>query len=285
MAHLEFKNVSKSYGERKEKLEVLTDINLSIEEGEFICIVGFSGSGKTTLISLLAGLIQPDAGQVLLGGKEITEPGPDRGLVFQNYSLYPWLTVAGNIMLAVKQVFPKMSKAEREQHVNKYIEMVGLSHATNRKPSELSGGMRQRVSVARALAMDPEVLLLDEPLGALDALTRATLQSEFEKIWSADKKTVLMITNDVDEAILLADRIIPLTPGPNATLGPEFKVDLQRPRILNELNNDESFLKLRNDVTNYLIEVGEKSAQENDLEIELPDLQPADLNRAMIFKV
>lgn len=282
MAYLEFKNVTKSYGERKDKVEILTDINLSVEKGEFICIVGFSGSGKTTLISLIAGLIQAEKGQVLLDGKPITEPGPERGLVFQNYSLYPWLSVYGNIMLAVKQVFPKMSKAEKDAHVLKFIEMVSLSHATNKKPSELSGGMRQRVSVARALAMNPKVLLLDEPLSALDALTRGTLQDEISNIWSEDKKTVVMITNDVDEAILLADRIIPLNPGPQASLGEEFKVDLPRPRVKAELNQDERFLQLRNQITNYLIEVGIEN-QGDEVEYELPDLQPADLTKAVVI--
>ncbi|MEM1432011.1 MAG: ABC transporter ATP-binding protein, partial [Pseudomonadota bacterium] len=224
MAFLELKGVSKSFGEGSQKTDVLDNVNLEVNEGEFIAIVGFSGSGKTTLINTVAGLVKPDSGEVLLKGKPIKGPGPDRGMVFQSYSLMPWLTVRGNVSLSVDQVFRKESKKQREERALNYIEMVGLSHAIDRRPAELSGGMRQRVAVARALAMSPEILLLDEPLSALDALTRAKLQDEIEQIWEQDKRTVVLITNDVDEAILLADRIIPLMPGPNARLGTEFKV-------------------------------------------------------------
>ncbi len=282
MSFLEFKNVSKSFLDGHKELNVLKEINLKIEEGEFLCIIGFSGSGKTTLVKLVAGLLEPDAGEILMGGEPIKGPGPDRGIVFQNYSLLPWLTVYGNVSMAVKTVFPKMSKSEHDGYVKKFVEMVGLSHALYKKPSELSGGMRQRVSVARALAMNPKVLLLDEPLSALDALTRGTLQDEIDRIWSMDKKTVLMITNDVDEAILLADRIIPLNPGPGATLGPEFKVNLTRPRDKSELNDDQEFIKLRNQITNYLIDVGTEKTSE-ELELELPDLKPADLRKTRIY--
>lgn len=275
MSYLEFNNVSKSYGERADKTEVLENINLKIDEGEFICIVGFSGSGKTTLMSLVAGLTQPDKGSIVLAGQEITSPAPDRGLVFQNYSLYPWLTVHGNVMLAVKQVFPEKSKAEREEIVEKYVAMVNLSPALHKKPSELSGGMRQRVSVARALAMNPKVLLLDEPLSALDALTRGSLQDEITKIWEADRKTAMMITNDVDEALLMADRIIPLTPGPNATLGKEFKVNFGRPRIKTELNENEEFKKMRNEITKYLIDMNAEVKQKSNMDnYTLPDIKP-----------
>src|SRR4051812_28931089 len=180
MPLLELRNVSKSYLQGSGRTEVLHDVNLAIEEGEFVAIVGFSGSGKTTLISAIAGLIEPDSGQITLQGKRVTQAGPDRGVVFQNYSLMPWLTVHGNISLAVDAVFPKWTSRQRDDHTRKYIEMVGLSHAMERKPAELSGGMRQRVAVARALAMDPKILLLDEPLSALDALTRAKLQDEIE---------------------------------------------------------------------------------------------------------
>src|SRR6187549_2727655 len=206
MAFLELKSVSKSFG----AATVLKDVNLSIEKGEFVAIVGFSGAGKTTLISIIAGLLKPDSGSAILNDLEITEPGPDRGIVFQNYSLLPWLTVFENILLAVDQVNPNWSAAKKAEHVEKYIAMVNLTPARDKKPHELSGGMRQRVSVARALAMDPQILLLDEPLGALDALTRATLQDEISRIWLQNKKTVVLITNDVDEGIYLADRIIPL---------------------------------------------------------------------------
>jgi nitrate/nitrite transport system ATP-binding protein len=255
MAFLELKNVSKSYGEGAGRTEVLSDINLAVEEGEFIAIVGFSGSGKTTLMSLIAGLIAPDDGSVSLKGRPITGPGPDRGLVFQSYSLMPWLTVAGNVALAVDAVFPKESRAKRAARTRRYIEMVGLGHAADRRPAELSGGMRQRVAVARALAMSPDILLLDEPLSALDALTRAKLQDEIEAIWQQEKRTVLLITNDVDEAILLADRIIPLTPGPRATLGREFHVDMPHPRDRTAINSDARFKALRQEITGYLMDL------------------------------
>ncbi|MEP1442162.1 MAG: nitrate ABC transporter ATP-binding protein [Hyphomicrobiales bacterium] len=274
MTILEISNLSKHYGEGAARTDVLTDINLKVGEGEFIAIVGFSGSGKTTLMSLLAGLIEPDAGGVIFKNKEIDGPSPDRGIVFQSYSLLPWLTVYGNVELAVSEVFKQQSKAERAATIDKYIDMVGLSHARERKPAELSGGMRQRVAVARALAMQPELLLLDEPLSALDALTRAKLQDEFADISEKEKKTIILITNDVDEAILLADRIIPLTPGPNATLGPEFKVDLARPRDRGAMNSNEDFIKLRADVTAYLMEIGLERGADTENEIQLPNVMP-----------
>ncbi|WP_282036123.1 ABC transporter ATP-binding protein [Saccharicrinis aurantiacus] len=273
-AFLELRNVSKSYGTGDKKVEVLKNINLTIEEGEFIAIVGFTGSGKTTLISLISGLIEPDEGEVLLKGKKITGPGPDRGVVFQNYSLLPWLSVQGNVELAVKQVFPKMSKIDRVNHSRKFIEMVNLTPALQKNPSQLSGGMRQRVSVARALAMDPEILLMDEPLSALDALTRGSLQIEIERIWNESKKTVMLITNDVDEGILLADRVIPLTPGPNATLGEEFKIGFSRPRDKAAINADPNFKKERNAIIKYLDEVGMHRSGSKGEAYALPDLQP-----------
>ncbi|MCQ0988804.1 ABC transporter ATP-binding protein [Jiella marina] len=271
---IELKSVSKSYGEGKNRADILSGVDLSVKEGEFVAIVGFSGSGKTTLISLLAGLIAPDQGEVLMRGKTVQGPGPERGLVFQSYSLMPWLSVRGNVALAVDTVFAKESKAERKARVDKYIDMVGLSHAVDRKPAELSGGMRQRVSVARALAMQPEVLLLDEPLSALDALTRAKLQDEFAAISQVEKKTIILITNDVDEAILLADRIIPLNPGPRASLGPSFDVDLARPRDRTEMNSDETFKRLRRDVTNYLMERGRHASDDAGEAVSLPNVVP-----------
>ena len=285
MAFLELKNVSKSFGTGPEKVEVLRDINLSMEEGEFLAIVGFTGSGKTTLINLINGLEKPDHGEVLLKGKPINGPGPDRGVVFQNYSLLPWLSVFWNVKVAVDQVFKKASKAEKRERVKKYIDMVHLSHAIDKLPSELSGGMRQRVSVARALAMDPEMLLMDEPLSALDALTRGSLQEEIVNIWTQDKKTCLLITNDVDEGIVMADRIIPLTPGPNATLGPEFKVEFQRPRVITEINQDETYKKLRNEIIEYLIEVGSTRKKEIHRDFELPDLKPVMPGRSLIRRL
>ncbi len=254
MAILEFKGVSKGFGEGSGRTEVLKGIDLSVEEGEFVAILGFSGTGKTTLISLLAGLEMPDRGSVTFLGAPVTGPGPERGVIFQSYSLMPWLTSAGNVRLAVDSVHRAMPKAERTALVGEKLAKVGLSHAAERRPAELSGGMRQRVAVARALAMNPEVLLMDEPLSALDALTRANLQDEFVRIWDEDRKTVVLITNDVDEAILLADRIVPLNP--DGTLGPDFPVALDRPRERTAMNHDPAFKRLRADVTQYLMQVG-----------------------------
>lgn len=256
LPYLELKSVSKGFRFGTSHREVLTNLNLEIARGEFVAIVGYSGSGKTTLISLLAGLIRPDGGVVLVDGREVTGPGPDRGVVFQNYSLLPWLTVFGNIALAVDQLFPDWSADRRRQHIEHYIEMVSLTAAINKRPHELSGGMRQRVSVARALACNPEVLLLDEPLSALDALTRATLQDEIEQIWVRDRKTVVLITNDVDEGLLLADRVIPLSSGPGATFGPAIDVDLDRPRDRKAVQRDPHFRRLRNEVLDYLLGPG-----------------------------
>ncbi|MBV0911074.1 ABC transporter ATP-binding protein [Anianabacter salinae] len=266
MAFLELKNVSRSYGETP----VLKNIDLSVEEGEFLVLLGFSGTGKTTLINLMAGLEKPTSGTVTFKGKPVTQPGPERGVIFQNYSLMPWLTVNGNVGLAVDTIFPGLPRAERAAKVAHYVGMVGLSHAAGRRPAELSGGMRQRVNVARALAMDPEMLLLDEPLSALDALTRGNLAEEIERIWEADRKTCVLITNDVDEAILLADRIIPLNP--DGTLGDEIRVTIPRPRDRTAMNNDQTFKRLRAQVTSYLMDVGIEAKVEGTR--LLPDVTP-----------
>ena len=282
MPVLEMKNVSQSFGVGSSSTEVLRSIDLTLEEGEFVAIVGFSGSGKSTLVSLLSGVLMPTRGEVLFKGKKNQEAGPDRGVVFQNYSLLPWLSVYENIALAVEQVMGDKTFDERDQVIRKFIDMVSLTPALSKKPSELSGGMRQRVSLARTLAMNPEIMLMDEPLGALDALTRAVLQDEIAKIWSQDKKTVLLVTNDVDEALLLADRIIPLKPGPSATLGKEFVVDLERPRDRTSLNHDPRFKALRNEVVGYLNHVRKEARQvatesRGRPKVELPKLEPADL--------
>lgn len=275
MSFLSLKGVTKSYGSGARRTDVLANLNLEVAEGEFVAIVGFSGSGKTTLISAIAGLTKLDAGEVTLKGKPVTGPGPDRGVVFQSYSLMPWLTVRGNVALAVDEVFARESRAERRARIDRYIAMVGLSHAAERLPSELSGGMRQRVAVARALATSPEILLLDEPLSALDALTRAKLQDEIVEIWSRDRRTVVMITNDVDEAILLADRIIPLLPGPSATLGKEFKVEIERPRERASINEDARFKRLRQAITGYLMDVAaERQASKPATVRVLPNITP-----------
>ena len=275
MAYLELKNVSKSYGEGKNRTEVLSNINLKMEEGEFVAIVGFTGSGKTTLVNMIAGLLAPDSGEILFKGEPVEGPSHERGVIFQNYSLLPWLNVYNNVGMAVKEVFKKFTKTERDTRVRDYVEMVNLSPAINKMPKELSGGMRQRVAVSRALSLNPELLLMDEPLSALDALTRGNLQEEILKIWSKDKRTALLITNDVDEGILMADRIIPLNPGPNATLGPQFDVNLSRPRDKTELNKLDEFKTLRNSIIEYLMDIGNnRASKSSEVEYKLPDLQP-----------
>nr|WP_019866661.1 ABC transporter ATP-binding protein [Methylovulum miyakonense] len=272
---VELVNVCKSYGEGKNKASILKNINLSIKDGEFIAIVGFSGSGKTTLISTLAGLIQADSGAVLKQGKPITAPGPDRGVVFQNYSLMPWLTVFENVALAVDEIFKDWPADKRRAHTEKYVRMVNLGAAMDKMPAELSGGMRQRVNVARALAANPDILLLDEPLSALDALTRGNLQDEILSIWEQEKKTVILITNDVDEAIYMADRVIPLNPGPDATFGPDFPVTIARPRDRTALNHNEEFKRLRAEITQYLMAIGMEKAQDTlGDKVILPNVRP-----------
>ncbi len=256
MAFLELYNVGKGFGSGRTRTEVLKDIRLEIAEGEFVAIVGYSGAGKTTLINMIAGLTRPDTGYIRMEGKNIEGPGPDRGLVFQNYSLLPWLTTFENVMLAVDQVYPAWTLEKKRQHVREYLELVNLGPAAEKRPAELSGGMRQRVSVARALSIDPRVLLLDEPLSALDALTRATLQDEISRIWQTQRKTVVLITNDVDEGILLADRIVPLSAGPEATLGPSIPVEIPRPRDRRLINHDPHFRSIRREVVDYLLGIG-----------------------------
>ncbi|HSI84200.1 MAG: ABC transporter ATP-binding protein [Candidatus Methylacidiphilales bacterium] len=277
MSFLQIQHASKSFGAGAKRHTVLRDINLSVEKGEFVAIVGYSGAGKTTLINMLAGLNRPDSGSVTLNGAEITEPGPDRGVIFQNYSLLPWMTVYENIYLAVDQIFPNWTTERKKTETERNIALVNLTKAHDKKPGELSGGMRQRVSVARALAMDPQVLLMDEPLGALDALTRGVLQSEIEQIWEKNKKTVVLITNDVDEGILLADRIIPLSAGPEATLGPAVKVDIERPRDRKALNHDPRFKDIKLKVLDFLLGAGARKKTTLTRNLVLPDIEPEDI--------
>ncbi|GGD63505.1 ABC transporter ATP-binding protein [Croceicoccus mobilis] len=275
---LSLKGVTKSYtGKTGDTTDVLGGIDLDVEEGEFIAILGFSGAGKTTLISTIAGLVKQDAGEVLLRGKPIDGPDRDRGLVFQSYSLFPWLSVQQNVALAVDAVHKDRSKTERAALVRQKVELVGLGHAMDRKPAQLSGGMRQRVSVARALAMEPEILLLDEPLSALDALTRAKLQDEIERIREEEKRTIILVTNDVDEALLLADRVAVLTPAPAAHIGQIFDVTINRPRDREAMNDDDHYKSLRAKIVNYLSTLNAESSSVGESATALPGVTPLDL--------
>lgn len=275
---LSLRNVAKSYTAKAGTVtHVLGGIDLDVEEGEFVAILGFSGAGKTTLISAIAGLVEPDAGEILLRGKRVEGPDSDRGLVFQSYSLFPWLTVRQNVALAVDSIHKDRSKADRAALVRQKVELVALGHAMDRKPAQLSGGMRQRVAVARALAMEPEILLLDEPLSALDALTRAKLQDEIDRIRAEEKRTIILVTNDVDEALLLADRVAVLTPAPAARIGRMFAVDLARPRDREAVNDSPQFQALRTEIVTYLGSLaGDKAARSEEFG-NLPNVTPLDL--------
>ena len=274
---LTLSGVTKSYSGGSGTTNVLGGIDLEVREGEFIAILGFSGAGKTTLINSVAGLIEPDGGEILLRGKPIDGPSKDRGLVFQSYSLFPWLTVQQNVALAVDAVHKDRSKAERESLVKQKVELVGLGHAMDRKPAQLSGGMRQRVSVARALAMEPEILLLDEPLSALDALTRAKLQDEIERIRKEEGRTILLVTNDVDEALLLADRIAVLIPAPAARIGAIYEVNVARPRDREAVNDDPTYQQLRKEIVSYLGSLNDASGSVGESSVALPNVTPLDL--------
>ncbi|AMO71785.1 ABC transporter ATP-binding protein [Sphingorhabdus sp. M41] len=276
---LSLKNVSKSFVDGSgTRSDVLDNINLDVADGEFIAILGFSGAGKTTLINCIAGLIEADAGEVLVKGKPCKGPGKDRGLVFQSYSLFPWLSVEANVALAVDAVHQNKSREERAALVRQKIELVGLDHAMDRKPAQLSGGMRQRVAVARALAMEPEILLMDEPLSALDALTRAKLQDEIERIRKHEKRTIVLVTNDVDEALLLADRVAILTPAPSATIGKIFDVNIVRPREREAMNEDAAYKTLRNTIVGYLDILSSDQKAVASETANLPDITPLDLS-------
>lgn len=274
MAILEVNNASVSFGPISNRYEVLNDLNLKVEENEFVAIIGFSGAGKSTLMSLLAGLQKATSGKVLFKQKPISEPGPDLGIMFQNYSLLPWLSVLDNVKIAINAVQPKLSKSALNEKAHHYVKMVKLDHAVDKKPQELSGGMRQRASLARTLSLDPEVLLLDEPLSALDALTRSELQDQILNIWEKNKRTVVMITNDVDEAVLMADRIIPLTMGPAATLSDEFKVNMERPRNRHTLNDHPEFMRLKSEITAFMMGLNQESKKGTGDVIPMPKVKP-----------
>jgi len=251
--YLRIEHVSKSFGKGEARSEVLRDISLNVAKGEYIAIIGHSGCGKSTLLNIVAGLTDATGGYVFLEGREVHQPGPDRAVVFQNHSLLPWLTVYDNVRLAVDKIFSdRKSSAERHEWTLRNLELVHMTHALKKRPGEISGGMKQRVGIARALAMSPKVLLLDEPFGALDALTRAHLQEEVMKIHSALGNTVLMITHDVDEAVLLSDRIVMMTNGPAAHIGEIHDVELTRPRNRLELIGDPTYIAGRARVLEFL---------------------------------
>jgi bicarbonate transport system ATP-binding protein len=249
---LRIENVSKIYPTPKGEYVVLKDVNLHIQEGEFICLIGHSGCGKSTLLNMVGGFSKPSIGEVTVNGKLITKPGPDRMVVFQGYALLPWLTVYENVMLAVDSVNPNLSKGEKNDIVRHHLAMVGLSEAAEKKPTQISGGMKQRVSIARALSIRPEVLILDEPFGALDAITKEELQEELLQIWTEHRCTVLMITHDIDEALFLADRLVMMTNGPAANIGEIMKIPFPRPRDRAQIMEDPLYYDLRNTALDFL---------------------------------
>jgi len=230
----------------------MKDVHLTIQEGEFVCLIGHSGCGKTTLLNMVAGFTQPTEGTVFLGNQPVTRPGPDRMMVFQNYSLLPWKTALENVFLAVHAAFPKLPQAQKRAIASEHLSLVGLSEAAHKRPSQLSGGMKQRVAIARALAIRPQVLLLDEPFGALDAITKEELQEELLKILETHKSTVLMITHDIDEALFLADRLVMMTNAPAATIGEVIEIPFARPRQRATILEDPRYYELRNYVLDFL---------------------------------
>jgi nitrate/nitrite transport system ATP-binding protein len=252
--YLSLSLVNKSFSHGNVTSEVLRGINLDVSKGEYVSLIGHSGCGKSTLLNIIAGLTPPSSGGVLLEGQYVTNPGADRAVVFQNHSLLPWLTVYENVKLAVDKIWSGENKSQRQDRILSALKLVNMAHAKDKRPSEISGGMKQRVGIARALAMEPKVLLLDEPFGALDALTRAHLQDQVMQIQNDQKNTVIMITHDVDEAVLLSDRIVMLTNGPAATIGEILDVKLPRPRRRLELVTNPTYIHAREAVLKFLYE-------------------------------
>jgi len=259
--YVQLENVNMTFVTKKGHFEALRNVDFSIQEGEFISIIGHSGCGKSTVLNLIAGLLNPTDGNIFCAGREVAGPGPERAVVFQNHSLLPWLSCFDNVYLAVERVFGATEKKEAlVARTKAVLELVGLTHAIDKRPNEISGGMKQRVGIARALAMEPKVLLLDEPFGALDALTRAHLQDELMGIMAKSGCTAVMVTHDVDEAVLLSDRIVMMTNGPAATVGEILSVDLARPRKRLELAEDRDYNHLRSEVLKFLYERHAKKA-------------------------
>lgn len=252
--YVHIEGVGVQFVTKKGTFEALKDINLSITQGEFVSIIGHSGCGKSTVLNLIAGLLQPTSGNLFCAGREISAPGPERAVVFQNHSLLPWLSCFDNVYLAVERVFSSENNVNLSMRTDAALELVGLTHAADKRPNEISGGMKQRVGIARALAMEPQVLLLDEPFGALDALTRAGLQDELMRIMQKSGATAVMVTHDVDEAVLLSDRIVMMTNGPGASIGEILTVDLPYPRKRLELAENPAYNHLRSEVLKFLYE-------------------------------
>ncbi len=250
---VDISGVHKLFGSGKSRYHALAGVDLRIAKGEFVSIIGHSGCGKSTLLNLVAGLNLPTTGTVAVNGKEVNAPGLDRAVVFQSHSLLPWLTVLENVQVAVDSVYPDRNKQFRLEEARKYVEMVHLGKHANKKPPELSGGMKQRVGIARAFAANPQVLLLDEPFGALDALTRGSMQDELTSIWEKNRKTVMMITHDVDEAVFLSDRIVLMSNGPAAVIAKVVEVPIPRPRTREALLEDSHYLEIRKELLHYLI--------------------------------
>ncbi|BAZ81872.1 nitrate ABC transporter ATP-binding protein [Sphaerospermopsis kisseleviana CS-549] len=249
---LVIEGVNKIYPTAEGPYTVLDDINLKVREGEFICLIGHSGCGKSTLLNMVSGFNKPTNGVVCLQGQPITEPGPDRMMVFQNYCLLPWLNVFDNVYLAVDSVFPNKTQVEKRAIVREHLAMVGLTEAAQKKPNQISGGMKQRVAIARALAIRPQVLILDEPFGALDAITKEELQEELLQIWSDHQVTVLMITHDIDEALFLADKLVMMTNGPAANIGEVLEIPFSRPRNRRLIMENPEYYHLRNYALDFL---------------------------------
>ncbi len=251
---LELTQLGKTYVTPNGSAVIVKDFHLHVREGEFVCVIGHSGCGKSTVLSIVMGLSEPTEGGVVLAGREVVGPGTDRGVVFQSPALLPWLTARGNVLLAVEQVHGRHSRAERRKLADRYLDLVGLADAADRYPHELSAGMRQRVGIGRAFALEPKVLLLDEPFSLLDALTRMELQEELMRLWEEDRKTVLMVTHDVDEALFLADRIVMMTSGPAATVGEILSVQFPRPRCRVDVLNHPDYYRLRDHLIAFLEE-------------------------------
>lgn len=252
--YLELWNVTKAFEGPTGVIEVVKDFQLDVRPGEFVSLIGHSGCGKSTVLSMIAGLTEPTSGGIMLGGREIDGPGPDRGVVFQAPCLLPWLTAAQNVLLGVEQVYPRESRQRHNEIVDEYLELVGLLDARHKRPAELSGGMRQRVGIARAFALSPKLLLLDEPFGMLDSLTRLELQDVLLSVWLKHRMTAVMVTHDVDEAILLSDRVVMMTNGPHAHVGEIVKVPFERPRNRIELLDSTAYEDVRDNVLGFLEE-------------------------------